>query len=193
MGYWLVFHTFGVGDLQIAKYDKEMIAATEAQLAAMAGMEMNDDALLMIATLPERVDEGRELFTTYCVVCHMEQGQGSVGPNLTDEFWIHGGSPMAIHKTVTDGVLSKGMAAWGNQLGPKRVQSVVDDPRYEDAERAHHDHLIDLRSGNVIEFRNARIEALQEEIARELGYELVDHRLELYGIPVKKSEDGDTK
>jgi cytochrome c oxidase cbb3-type subunit 3 len=125
VGYWLVFHTFGVGDLQIAKYDKEMIAATEAQLAAMAGMEMNDDALLMIATLPERVDEGRQLFETYCVVCHMEQGQGSVGPNLTDEFWIHGGSPMAIHETVTDGVLSKGMAAWGNQLGPKRVQSVV--------------------------------------------------------------------
>ncbi len=125
IGYWLVFHTFKVGDLQIAKYDKEMIAATEAQLAAMAGLEMNDEALQMMTTLPDRVAEGRQVFTTYCVVCHLDQGQGLVGPNLTDGYWINGGTPMAIHQTVTNGVLSKGMAAWGNQLGPKRVQSVV--------------------------------------------------------------------
>ncbi|MEZ5840306.1 MAG: Fur family transcriptional regulator [Hyphomicrobiales bacterium] len=56
--------------------------------------------------------------------------------------------------------------------------------RYEQASDEHHDHLIDLRSGQVIEFRNARIEELQREIARELGYKLVDHRLELYAIPL---------
>lgn len=57
--------------------------------------------------------------------------------------------------------------------------------RYEDAERDHHDHLIDMHSGEVIEFVDAEIEALQEKIARKLGYELRGHRLELYGVPLK--------
>jgi Fur family ferric uptake transcriptional regulator len=57
--------------------------------------------------------------------------------------------------------------------------------RYEDAERDHHDHLIDMNSGEVIEFVDAEIEALQEKIARKLGYELRGHRLELYGVPLK--------
>ena len=58
--------------------------------------------------------------------------------------------------------------------------------RYEDAERDHHDHLIDMNSGAVIEFVDAEIEALQERIADKLGYELRGHRLELYGVPRKK-------
>ncbi|MEM1074413.1 MAG: Fur family transcriptional regulator [Pseudomonadota bacterium] len=58
--------------------------------------------------------------------------------------------------------------------------------RYEDAERDHHDHLIDINSGEVIEFVDSEIEALQEKIARKLGYELRGHRLELYGVPLKK-------
>lgn len=61
--------------------------------------------------------------------------------------------------------------------------------RYETVPDEHHDHLIDLRSGQVIEFRNEEIEALQEFIARKLGYKLVDHRLELYGVPLEKSRD----
>ncbi len=58
--------------------------------------------------------------------------------------------------------------------------------RYEDAERAHHDHLIDLTTGRVIEFVDPEIEALQERIARKLGYRLEGHRMELYGTPLKK-------
>lgn len=61
--------------------------------------------------------------------------------------------------------------------------------RYETVPDEHHDHLIDLKSGSVIEFRSAEIEALQERIAREHGFRLVDHRLELYGIPLKKADD----
>ncbi|MBD87243.1 MAG: transcriptional repressor [Rhodospirillaceae bacterium] len=56
--------------------------------------------------------------------------------------------------------------------------------RYEEASREHHDHLIDVKSGKIIEFQNTEIERLQREVAREFGYELVDHRLELYGIPL---------
>ncbi|WP_050523447.1 Fur family transcriptional regulator [Pseudorhodobacter wandonensis] len=58
--------------------------------------------------------------------------------------------------------------------------------RYEDAERDHHDHLIDLHSGEVIEFVDPEIEALQERIAARLGYKLKGHRLELFGVPIKK-------
>lgn len=58
--------------------------------------------------------------------------------------------------------------------------------RYEDAERDHHDHLIDINSGEVIEFVDPEIEALQEKIAAKLGYELRGHKLELYGVPVRK-------
>ncbi|WP_170325197.1 Fur family transcriptional regulator [Ruegeria arenilitoris] len=56
--------------------------------------------------------------------------------------------------------------------------------RYEDAERDHHDHLIDMQSGEVIEFVDPEIEALQEKIAAKLGYKLKGHRLELYGVPL---------
>jgi Fur family transcriptional regulator, ferric uptake regulator len=56
--------------------------------------------------------------------------------------------------------------------------------RYEEAPHVHHDHLIDTRSGQVIEFVDPEIERLQQEIARRLGYKLVDHRLELYGVPL---------
>jgi Fur family ferric uptake transcriptional regulator len=58
--------------------------------------------------------------------------------------------------------------------------------RYEEVPERHHDHLIDVQSGDVVEFRNEDIEKLQEIIARELGYKLVDHRLELYGVPLAK-------
>ncbi|MFC6446229.1 Fur family transcriptional regulator [Shinella zoogloeoides] len=60
--------------------------------------------------------------------------------------------------------------------------------RYETVPDEHHDHLIDLKNGQVIEFHSPEIEALQERIAREHGFKLVDHRLELYGIPLKDGE-----
>ena len=62
--------------------------------------------------------------------------------------------------------------------------------RYEEASDDHHDHLIDLRTGAVIEFVNEEIERLQERIARELGYKLVEHRLELYGVPLDSDDAG---
>jgi Fur family ferric uptake transcriptional regulator len=61
--------------------------------------------------------------------------------------------------------------------------------RYEDAERDHHDHLIDMNSGEVIEFIDPDIEALQEKIAERLGYRLKGHRLELYAVPIKRGEN----
>src|ERR1700760_4680965 len=60
--------------------------------------------------------------------------------------------------------------------------------RYEEAPDTHHDHLIDMKTGKVIEFNDPEIEALQAAIARRLGYRLIDHRLELYGVPVEEKE-----
>ena len=60
--------------------------------------------------------------------------------------------------------------------------------RYEEIPKEHHDHLIDVKTGNVIEFQNVDIERLQKVVARELGYQLVDHRLELYGVRLSKKE-----
>lgn len=62
--------------------------------------------------------------------------------------------------------------------------------RYETVPEEHHDHLIDLKTGRVIEFHSPEIEALQERIAREYGFKLVDHRLELYGIPLTGDDQG---
>ena len=61
--------------------------------------------------------------------------------------------------------------------------------RYEDAERDHHDHLIDMQTGQVIEFVDLEIELLQEKIAQRLGYNLKDHRLELYGVPILRQKN----
>ncbi|MBY0408518.1 MAG: transcriptional repressor [Rickettsiales bacterium] len=58
--------------------------------------------------------------------------------------------------------------------------------RYEEASNEHHDHLIDVKSGKIIEFSNEAIEQLQKEIAKQLGYKLIDHRLELYAVPLEK-------
>jgi Fur family transcriptional regulator, ferric uptake regulator len=60
--------------------------------------------------------------------------------------------------------------------------------RYEEASDEHHDHLIDIESGKVIEFHSAEIEKIQEEVAKKLGYRLVDHRLALYATPIKKKK-----
>ena len=125
VGYWLVYQTFGVGSYPTTRYKAEMARAAEQQLARMAKVELNDRTLELMAAIPAKVGEGRKIFEQFCVACHGAGGEGSVGPNLTDPFWIHGGTPMQIHKTVTSGVPDKGMVAWAGQLGPARVQTVT--------------------------------------------------------------------
>ena len=125
VAYWLYFQTFRIGLQPQERYRVEMAKAAEAQLAKMGDAQITDDALVLMTKIPDRVKEGRAIFEQFCVVCQGDRGQGSVGPNLTDKSWIHGGKPTQILNTVTNGVLTKGMAAWGNQLGPRRVQAVV--------------------------------------------------------------------
>jgi cytochrome c oxidase cbb3-type subunit III len=123
--YWLFYETYGVGWLPARQYEAEMSQAAETQLARMSTQELSDKTLLLMAAVPAQVGEGRAIFEQFCVVCHGANGEGNVGPNLTDGYWLHGGAPMQILHTVTYGVPDKGMVAWGGQLGPARVQKVV--------------------------------------------------------------------
>ncbi|MCA9758606.1 MAG: c-type cytochrome [Candidatus Eisenbacteria bacterium] len=125
VAYWIVFHTLKVVPLPRGRYELEMAAAAEAQLKKMEGQELTDETLALMATVPARVEAGHQIFNQFCVVCHADKGQGNVGPNLTDNYWLHGSRPLDILNTVTHGVPEKGMAAWGGQLGPRRVQDVV--------------------------------------------------------------------
>ena len=123
--YWAWFHTLGAAPTPDERYQGELVKAAEAELARMEGQELNDETLRLMSTIPAQVQNGKQIFEQFCVVCHADQGQGNVGPNLTDSYWLHGGLPMDLFRTVTHGVPDKGMVAWGNQLGPSRVRSVV--------------------------------------------------------------------
>ncbi len=74
---------------------------------------------------PELAAKGKLIFQTNCVPCHGADLHGKIGPNLTDDVWIHGGRPEDIVHTITNGVQAKGMPTWGPILGPERVQEVA--------------------------------------------------------------------
>lgn len=123
--YWIVFHTLEIRPLPHEELATEMQAAAEAQLARAAAAGLSNETFDMMAAMDDRVAAGREVFVKHCVACHLDDGRGLVGPNLTDEFWVHGCEPMQMYEVVTDGIAAKGMPAWMNQLGPTRVQAVV--------------------------------------------------------------------
>ena len=123
--YWIVFHTLEIRDLPRADFENEMLVAQEAELARMAESGIDNDALVLMSEMEAKVSDGREIFVKHCVACHLDDGRGLVGPNLTDGNWIHGCEPMDMLKTVNEGVTAKGMPAWLNQLGPTRTMTVV--------------------------------------------------------------------
>lgn len=81
--------------------------------------------LLAAAVDPESLGKGRERFLKTCAPCHGENGQGLIGPNLTDNFWIHGGKAVEIFTTVAKGVPAKGMPPWGRALKPEELRALV--------------------------------------------------------------------
>ena len=123
--YWVFFHTLGVGVLPVERFEMDMKVAQEAQIARALEAGIDNEFFVMMSQNEDKVAAGREIFVKHCVACHLDQGQGSVGPNLTDGYWIHGCEPMQMLKTINDGVAAKGMPAWMNQLGPTRVNAVL--------------------------------------------------------------------
>lgn len=113
----------GVGKGREAEYAADM-AAFRAEHPATAGGG-NVAALMAAAARPSEVAEGKKLFAGKCAACHAADGGGSIGPNLTDDAWIHGGAIDSIYATVNNGVLAKGMPAWGKLLKADEMDEVV--------------------------------------------------------------------
>ncbi len=126
IGYWFHYQVLHSGPSTQESYEQSVAAdrRAAADRARRAGA-MTDDALNTLSHDPATVAAGRALFQTNCVACHTANGGGNIGPNLTDNAWIHGGRATQIYRTVLEGVPAKGMVAWGPQLGDERVQSVV--------------------------------------------------------------------
>jgi cytochrome c oxidase cbb3-type subunit 3 len=114
----------GSGAGRDGNYELEMAAAREKygdpQAAAQANA-VDDATVLAAASDPLAVKSGQQVFVTYCASCHREDGGGNIGPNLTDDYWIHGVQPSQIHGTIANGVLDKGMPAWSAVLKPAQV------------------------------------------------------------------------
>jgi cytochrome c oxidase cbb3-type subunit 3 len=127
IGYWVWFHAGGPGKSAHAEY-AEAKAQHEALRAAREAEEsagVNEQSLAALAADPAGAARGREVFLARCLACHTENGRGLVGPNLTDEFQIHGSTRIDIYETVKNGVPEKGMLAWGPVLAPEELMAVA--------------------------------------------------------------------
>lgn len=118
--YWFAYHEYDALPLPFAAYTDAL-----ADQAAASGGEVSEEMLVALKNDPTALSEGQATFVTNCAACHLESGAGKIGPNLTDDHWIHGGSPTDMYSIVHDGVLEKGMPAWGPPLGAPAVQKVV--------------------------------------------------------------------
>ncbi|MCB0335417.1 MAG: c-type cytochrome [Bdellovibrionales bacterium] len=134
---WIVFGVIYVGyyhygpgtfprqDVALEMKQAEEAAAQVAAEQAASQPEMDDAFFLAQVKIPEVIAKGSEVFTAKCVACHGAAGEGIVGPNLTDEYWIHGGAPTDIHNVILKGVLEKGMLAWESQLTKDELVAVT--------------------------------------------------------------------
>jgi len=118
-GYWGVYHSAKLLPLPRQAWFEE--AAKEA--AARSPSAPPSEALLTaISKDPAQQVLAQKVFQSTCVACHGPHGEGLVGPNLTDKFWLHGGKPLDIYSSVSKGYLDKGMPAWGPVLGDEKVK-----------------------------------------------------------------------
>lgn len=124
IGYLLNYHVFKTGKLPFQEYSDEVYAAEiKRDELIRTGAFINEESVELVKD-PESLAMGKQIFVANCVPCHGNNAEGTVGPNLTDEFWIHGGGIKNVFKTVKYGVPVKGMIAWQNVLNPKSIQQV---------------------------------------------------------------------
>jgi cytochrome c oxidase cbb3-type subunit 3 len=126
IGYWAAYHSFQSADLPQAAYDKQVAAARAAEAEKIKNLgAVTPEALVTLSKDAATVEKGKQVFASTCALCHRADGGGNVGPNLTDDSWIHGGKPDQIYKTVDQGAAGTAMIAWGGQLGVEKTQAVV--------------------------------------------------------------------
>jgi len=122
--YMMYYHVLGAGDLSAAEYRKEMQVGDAIKSAALAKFESNMAALTP-ATDPATFEAGQRTFVNLCAPCHRPDGGGLVGPNLTDDYWIHGSNYVDSVKVIWNGVPEKGMITWKTVLNPRQIAEVA--------------------------------------------------------------------
>ncbi len=122
--YLIYYHVTCTGDLSAAEYAKEMKAGEQIKAAAMGKFEASIPTLLP-STDATVLDSGRQTYAKFCAPCHRADGGGLVGPNLTDDYWIHGSAFADNVKVIWDGVPAKGMITWKTVLKPDEIYSVA--------------------------------------------------------------------
>jgi cytochrome c oxidase cbb3-type subunit III len=124
VGYLGYYHVFHLGDLQAAQYVKESKMGDAIKTAALKGFE---DSLPMLTPSkdPDILDHGHAIFLHNCAPCHRADGGGLVGPNLCDDYWIHGSNFVDNLHTIFNGVPAKGMVTWRGVLKTNEIYSVA--------------------------------------------------------------------
>lgn len=125
--YWINIPGIGTGKGRVANYEREVAAAAaaEAKRRAEQPSETSPEQLAALTNDPAALATGKQVFNQNCAACHRPDGGGQIGPNLTDDYWLHGSALEQIHKTVADGVLEKGMPPWAKVLKPGQLDAVV--------------------------------------------------------------------
>lgn len=124
-GYILHFHVLGTGTLQIASYEAEIAEAEKDVAEYLKKSALNvDENSVIILTEASDISKGKKIFMDYCTVCHKEYGQGNIGPNLTDDYWIYGNKIEDLFKTIKYGA-KNGMQSWQAELNPVQMQQVA--------------------------------------------------------------------
>jgi cytochrome c oxidase cbb3-type subunit III len=123
--YLLNVPVIGVGKGRIADYDADLAKAAELAARNDPLHGLTDAAL--VAASADRATRalGAATFATTCASCHLADGGGLIGPNLTDAYWINGSKPLEVMRTIGEGVSAKGMPAWGKILKPEQLKAVA--------------------------------------------------------------------
>lgn len=125
--YLLNYHVLNVSPLSIQEYKNELAAAEEMKAAMQKTTKVVqiDENAVEALTDPGVLTKGEAKFKSLCSPCHGQLGEGLAGPNLTDDYWVHGGGIVNIYKIIKNGVVEKGMAAWGKQISPQDMQAIA--------------------------------------------------------------------
>ena len=122
--YMAYYHVLRAGDLMAAEYRKEQTAGEAIKEASMSAFEKNLGTF-QPSSDPVVLASGKANFLKLCAPCHRPDGGGLVGPNLTDDYWIHGSNYADNVRTIWNGVPQKGMVTWKGVLKPTEIQSVA--------------------------------------------------------------------
>lgn len=127
VGYLLIFHVFKAAPLQKEEYQLALQQKqVEAEARAALALNSIDETNVTVLTSSTDIAAGQKIFEEKCVVCHLADGGGQVGPNLTDKYWIHGGGIADIFRVVKKGGRpGKGMISWESQLSPEQMAQVA--------------------------------------------------------------------